>query len=160
MEVYNHDLVILGTGLAGLRAALEAAQQSKGELDIALVSKLQLMRAHSVAAEGGTAAVMRQDEGDSYELHAWDTVKGSDFLADQDVVDREVQHRVVGRQDGPAGIPEHHAHPFAHERVPQNLRAGHCLFLSHITLSRNCQPVTAPCEADETSRAYFASTPR
>lgn len=91
MEVYNHDLVILGTGLAGLRAALEAAQQSKGELDIALVSKLQLMRAHSVAAEGGTAAVMRQDEGDSYELHAWDTVKGSDFLADQNVVDFFVQ---------------------------------------------------------------------
>ncbi|HLE90813.1 MAG TPA: succinate dehydrogenase/fumarate reductase flavoprotein subunit, partial [Anaerolineales bacterium] len=95
----NHDLVILGTGLAGLRAALEAAQQSKGELDIALVSKLQLMRAHSVAAEGGTAAVMRQDEGDSYELHAWDTVKGSDFLADQNVVDffvhempREILH--------------------------------------------------------------------
>jgi succinate dehydrogenase flavoprotein subunit len=87
MEVYDHDLVILGTGLAGLRAALEAAQQSKGALDIALVSKLQLMRAHSVAAEGGTAAVMRQDEGDSYELHAWDTVKGSDFLADQNVVD-------------------------------------------------------------------------
>ena len=87
MEVYNHDLIILGTGLAGLRAALEAAQQSGGELDIALVSKLQLMRAHSVAAEGGTAAVMRQDEGDSYELHAWDTVKGSDFLADQNVVD-------------------------------------------------------------------------
>ena len=87
MEVYNHDLVILGTGLAGLRAALEAARQSLGKLDIALVSKLQLMRAHSVAAEGGTAAVLRQDEGDSYELHAWDTVKGSDFLADQDVVD-------------------------------------------------------------------------
>jgi succinate dehydrogenase / fumarate reductase, flavoprotein subunit len=87
MEVFNHDLIILGTGLAGLRAALEAAQQSKGELDIALVSKLQLMRAHSVAAEGGTAAVIRQEEGDSYELHAWDTVKGSDFLADQNVVD-------------------------------------------------------------------------
>jgi succinate dehydrogenase / fumarate reductase flavoprotein subunit len=87
MEVYTHDLIILGTGLAGLRAALEAAQVSNGNLDIALVSKLQLMRAHSVAAEGGTAAVMRQDKGDSYELHAWDTVKGSDFLADQDVVD-------------------------------------------------------------------------
>ena len=55
MEVYTHDLVILGTGLAGLRAALEAAQQSQGALDIALVSKLQLMRAHSVAAEGLTA---------------------------------------------------------------------------------------------------------
>ncbi len=49
MEVFNHDLVILGTGLAGLRAALEASQQSSGELDIALVSKLQLMRAHKPA---------------------------------------------------------------------------------------------------------------
>lgn len=87
MEVHTHDLIILGTGLAGLRAALEAAQVSKGNLDIALVSKLQLMRAHSVAAEGGTAAVMRQDKGDSFEVHAWDTIKGSDFLADQDVVD-------------------------------------------------------------------------
>jgi len=56
-------------------------------LDIGLVSKLQLMRAHSVCAEGGTAAVLRQDEGDSFELHAWDTVKGSDFLADQDAVE-------------------------------------------------------------------------
>jgi succinate dehydrogenase / fumarate reductase flavoprotein subunit len=87
MEIVTHDLVILGSGLAGLRAALQAAQESQGELDIALVSKLQLMRAHSVAAEGGTGAVMRPDEGDSCELHAWDTVKGSDFLADQDVVD-------------------------------------------------------------------------
>lgn len=87
MEVFNHDLVILGAGIAGLRAALEAARVSRGDLDIAIVSKLQLMRAHSVAAEGGTAAVLRQDEGDSYELHAWDTVKGSDFLADQDAVE-------------------------------------------------------------------------
>jgi succinate dehydrogenase / fumarate reductase flavoprotein subunit len=53
MEVYNHDLVILGTGLAGLRAALEASQESKGELNIAFVSKLQLMRAHSWIVHGG-----------------------------------------------------------------------------------------------------------
>lgn len=85
-EKVEHDLLILGTGLAGLRAALEAARVSKGELDIGLVSKLQLMRAHSVCAEGGTAAVLRPELGDSLELHAWDTVKGSDFLADQDVV--------------------------------------------------------------------------
>ncbi len=87
MEIVTHDLVILGAGLAGLRAALEAAAVSRGALDIALVSKVQLMRAHSVAAEGGTAAVLRPEEGDSFELHAWDTVKGSDFLADQDAVD-------------------------------------------------------------------------
>jgi succinate dehydrogenase / fumarate reductase flavoprotein subunit len=85
-EKVEHDLLILGTGLAGLRAALEAARVSKGQLDIGLVSKLQLMRAHSVCAEGGTAAVLRTEEGDSLELHAWDTVKGSDFLGDQDVI--------------------------------------------------------------------------
>jgi succinate dehydrogenase / fumarate reductase flavoprotein subunit len=85
MEV-SHDLLILGSGLAGLRATVEAARVSKDELDIAIVSRVHLMRSHSVCAEGGTAAVMRPEEGDSLELHAWDTVRGSDFLADQDVV--------------------------------------------------------------------------
>jgi len=90
MESYTHDLLILGSGLAGLRAALEAAKVSKGKLDIAIIAKTQLMRAHSACAEGGTASVTRPEEGDTLELHAWDTVKGSDFLADQDVVDRFV----------------------------------------------------------------------
>jgi succinate dehydrogenase / fumarate reductase flavoprotein subunit len=89
-NVSTHDVVILGTGLAGLRAAVELSIQTRGDVDIAMVSKVQLMRAHSVCAEGGTGAVMRPEEGDSFELHAWDTVKGSDFLADQDVVDRFV----------------------------------------------------------------------
>lgn len=83
----SHDVLILGTGIGGLRAALEISILSKGKLDIALISKVQLMRSHSVGAEGGTAAVMRPEEGDTFELHSWDTVKGSDFLADQDVVD-------------------------------------------------------------------------
>ena len=86
VETVAHDLIILGAGLAGLRAALEAARLYGRKLNIAIVSKVQLMRAHSVAAEGGTAAVLRPEEGDSLELHAWDTVKGSDFLADQDAV--------------------------------------------------------------------------
>ncbi len=90
-EVITHDILILGTGLAGLRAALEIARVSKGTLNMGLVSKIQLMRAHSTGAEGGTAAVLRPEEGDSMELHAWDTVKGSDFLADQDVVFRFVK---------------------------------------------------------------------
>lgn len=85
-----HDVIIFGTGLAGLRAAVELNIRMKGKVDIALVSKVQIMRSHSVCAEGGTAAVMRPEEGDSLDLHAWDTVKGSDFLADQDVVDRFV----------------------------------------------------------------------
>jgi succinate dehydrogenase / fumarate reductase flavoprotein subunit len=89
-EVVTHDVLILGAGLAGLRAAVELSIRTGGKVDIGIVSKVQLMRAHSVCAEGGTGAVMRPEEGDSFELHAWDTVKGSDFLADQDVVDRFV----------------------------------------------------------------------
>ena len=90
-DVIRHDVLILGAGLAGLRAAVEASRVTGGKADIGVVSKVQLMRAHSVCAEGGTAAVLRPEEGDSLELHAWDTVKGSDFLADQDVVHRFVE---------------------------------------------------------------------
>jgi succinate dehydrogenase / fumarate reductase flavoprotein subunit len=90
-EMLRHDVLILGAGLAGLRGAVELARRTAGKVDIGIVSKVQLMRAHSVCAEGGTGAVLRTDEGDSLELHAWDTVKGSDFLADQDVVDRFVE---------------------------------------------------------------------
>ncbi|MGD0869250.1 MAG: succinate dehydrogenase/fumarate reductase flavoprotein subunit [Bryobacteraceae bacterium] len=91
MQQITHDVVILGTGLAGLRAAVEICMKTRGAADIGIVSKVQVMRSHSVCAEGGTGAVMRPEEGDSFELHAWDTVKGSDFLADQDTVDRFVK---------------------------------------------------------------------
>ena len=90
VESLTHDVLILGAGLAGLRAAGEISRRLDGKVNIGIVSKVQLMRAHSVCAEGGTAAVLRTDEGDSLELHAWDTVKGSDFLGDQDVVRRFV----------------------------------------------------------------------
>jgi succinate dehydrogenase / fumarate reductase flavoprotein subunit len=91
VEKATHDLLILGAGLAGQRAAIEASRITNGKIDVALVSKVHPMRSHSVAAEGGTAAVLRPEEGDTYELHAWDTVKGSDFLADQDAVDMFVR---------------------------------------------------------------------
>jgi succinate dehydrogenase / fumarate reductase flavoprotein subunit len=90
-EELCHDVLILGSGIAGLRAALEISIESGGKADVAVISKLQIMRSHSVGAEGGTAAVLRPEEGDTLDLHAWDTVKGSDFLADQDVVDRFVR---------------------------------------------------------------------
>jgi succinate dehydrogenase / fumarate reductase flavoprotein subunit len=88
METLVHDIVILGGGIAGLRAAIAAAEVSD-KLNIAVISKVQPLRSHSVCAQGGTAAVLK--EGDSLDLHAWDTVKGSDFLADQDVVEFFVQ---------------------------------------------------------------------
>jgi len=84
MEKYNHDIIIVGAGLTGLRAAVAAAEINN-KLDIAVISKLHPIRSHSVCAQGGTAAVTQ--EKDSYELHAFDTVKGADFLADQDVVE-------------------------------------------------------------------------
>ncbi|MFP3402729.1 MAG: FAD-binding protein, partial [Acidilobus sp.] len=86
VDTIYHDIVIVGSGIAGLRAAVEIKRRYGDKLNVGMVSKVQLMRSHSVAAEGGTAAALYPQEGDSFTLHAWDTIKGSDFLADQDVV--------------------------------------------------------------------------
>ena len=86
--MFTHDIVIVGGGGAGLRAAIAAAEISN-KLSIALVSKVYPMRSHTVSAEGGTAAVMR--DFDSLDLHARDTIFGADFLADQDAVEAFVQ---------------------------------------------------------------------
>jgi fumarate reductase flavoprotein subunit len=83
MNVFRHDIVIVGGGGAGLRAAIEAAENHPNA-SIALVSKVYPMRSHTVSAEGGAAAVARDD--DNLELHGFDTVKGSDFLGDQDAI--------------------------------------------------------------------------
>ena len=90
-EAISHDIVIIGSGLAGLRAAISAASIDK-RLSIAVISKVQVMRSHSVSAEGGTAAVLYEEEGDNRESHIYDTIKGSDFLADQDVAERLVNN--------------------------------------------------------------------
>ncbi len=99
VEVLKYDMVILGSGLAGLRAAFEAARVSNGKLRIAVLSKVQAMRSHSVSAEGGASAVLYPKEnGDNLDLHAYDTVKGSDFLADQDAVEvlvREAPKEII-----------------------------------------------------------------
>jgi succinate dehydrogenase / fumarate reductase flavoprotein subunit len=87
VETLSYDLVIIGSGIAGLRAAIEAARISKGNCSIAVLTKVQAMRSHSVSAEGGTAAVLYPEKGDTLESHIYDTVKGSDFLADQDAVE-------------------------------------------------------------------------
>ena len=87
VDSLEFDLIICGSGLAGLRAAIAAAKKGP-HLKIGVVSKVQVMRSHSVSAEGGTAAVLFEEEGDTIESHIYDTVKGSDFLADQDVAER------------------------------------------------------------------------
>ena len=88
MNVPKHDILIVGGGGAGLRAAI-AAVETDQSLSVGLVSKVYPMRSHTVSAEGGSAAVMRED--DSFDSHCYDTIKGSDFLADQDVVEAFVK---------------------------------------------------------------------
>jgi len=122
-QVIAHDVLILGAGLAGLRAAGEISIKSGGRINIGIVSKVQLMRAHSVCAEGGSAAAIHPEEGDSLELHAWDTVKGSDFLADQDVVDR-----FVSIMPDEIRLLEHWGLPFSRRedgRIMQRPFGGH-----------------------------------
>jgi len=89
MEVVTHDIIVVGGGGAGIRAAIAAAQADPS-LSIAMVTKVYPMRSHTVAAEGGAAACLKLDE-DSLDLHAYDTIKGSDYLADQDVVESFVE---------------------------------------------------------------------
>jgi fumarate reductase flavoprotein subunit len=83
-ETKQHDVVIVGGGGAGLRAAIAIAQ-SDPDLDIAVLSKVYPMRSHTVAAEGGAAAVIK--DTDSLEAHCHDTISGADWLADQDAVE-------------------------------------------------------------------------
>jgi succinate dehydrogenase / fumarate reductase flavoprotein subunit len=80
--IADHDVLVLGAGLAGMRAALEAARRGA---NVAILSKVHPLRSHSGAAEGGINAAL--DPGDSWEIHAFDTIKGSDYLADQDAVE-------------------------------------------------------------------------
>ena len=92
MEFPVYDVLIVGGGGAGLRAAIAAAETDPS-LRILIVSKVYPMRSHTVSAEGGAAAVMRPD--DSWETHAFDTIKGSDYLADQFVVETFVREAPV-----------------------------------------------------------------
>jgi succinate dehydrogenase / fumarate reductase flavoprotein subunit len=82
----DHDVIIVGGGLAGSRAALEIVRTNPS-LSVGLVAKTHPIRSHSVAAQGGMAATLKNvDATDTWEAHAFDTVKGSDYLADQDAV--------------------------------------------------------------------------
>jgi len=143
-ELHEHDVVIIGAGLAGLRAAVEATRAGK---DVAIISKVHPLRSHSVAAQGGINAALGNAPGagdDRWEDHAFDTVKGSDYLADQDAVDiltsrapeavYEMEHmgavfsrfedgRIAQRPFGGAGFPRT---CYAADRTGHNLL--HTLF--------------------------------
>ncbi|MFW9958957.1 MAG: FAD-dependent oxidoreductase [Candidatus Odinarchaeota archaeon] len=81
ITLHKHDVLVIGAGLAGLRVAIQLAE----DFDVAILTKVHPLRSHSVAAQGGINASL--GENDTWEQHAFDTVKGSDYLADQDVVE-------------------------------------------------------------------------
>jgi len=88
MDVSSHDVLLVGGGGAGLRAAI-AVSEVNPKLSVAVVSKVYPMRSHTVSAEGGAAAVIKP--GDSLEDHAYDTISGGDWICDQDAVEAFVR---------------------------------------------------------------------
>ncbi len=128
--MYSHDVVIIGSGLAGLRAASELA----GNLDVAIVTKLYPSRSHSGAAQGGVAAALGNVDGDSIEAHIYDTVKGSDFLGDQDAIE-------ILCNDAPRTIyeMEHWGCPFSRtddQKINQRAFGGHSFLRSCFSADR------------------------
>lgn len=140
---FKHDIVIIGSGLAGLRAAVECVE----EADVAIVSKVLPTRSHSGAAQGGITASIGNEEEDHWEWHMFDTVKGSDYLADQDAVETMVK-------DAPRVIYEleHMGVPFsrnAEGKIAQRNFGGH-------TSAYGKKPVKRACYAsDRTGRVVL-----
>src|SRR5213593_2154299 len=88
LDISSHDVLLVGGGGAGLRAAI-AVSETDPSLSVAVVSKVYPMRSHTVSAEGGAAGVIGPD--DSLDEHAYDTISGSDWLSDQDAVEAFVR---------------------------------------------------------------------
>jgi succinate dehydrogenase / fumarate reductase flavoprotein subunit len=120
--VHKHDVVIVGSGLAGLRAALEASKIA----DVAVVTKLFPTRSHSGAAQGGIAASLANESPeDNWEFHMFDTVKGSDYLGDQDAI-----YQMVTQAPEVVIELEHMGVPFSRTKdgkIAQRKFGGHTL---------------------------------
>jgi len=128
----NYDAVIVGAGLAGLRAAIELGGQAR----VAVISKVFATRSHSGAAQGGIGAAVGNEEEDRWEWHMFDTVKGSDYLGDQDAI--EIMTRDAARTIYEL---EHLGVPFNRTRdgrIAQRAFGGHTRDFGKAAVKRAC----------------------
>ena len=140
---HRFDVVIVGAGLAGLRAAIELGEETR----VAVISKVFTTRSHSGAAQGGIGAAIGNEEQDSWEWHMFDTVKGSDYLGDQDAIE-------IMAQDAPRVIYEleHLGVPFnrtADGKIAQRAFGGHTRNFGQAPVKRACYA------ADRTGRVIL-----
>ena len=141
---FEHDIVIVGAGGAGLMAALYAKE---GGADVAVVSKLHPLRSHTGAAQGGIGASLGNEEEDHWLWHAFDTVKGSDYLGDQDAIE-------ILCKDAPRTIVEleHYGVPFSRNKegkISQRRFGGHTRNFGEAPVRRSCHA------ADRTGHAIL-----
>ncbi len=133
---HEYDIVIVGAGLAGLRAAVEI----EDGVSVAVLSKVFATRSHSGAAQGGIGAALGNEEEDSWEWHMFDTVKGSDYLGDQDAIE-------ILAKDAPRAIYEleHLGVPFNRTRegkIAQRAFGGHTRNFGEAPVKRACYAAT------------------
>jgi succinate dehydrogenase / fumarate reductase flavoprotein subunit len=130
---FSHDVVVVGAGGSGLMSALYARE---GGADVAVVSKLHPLRSHTGAAQGGIAAALGNEEEDHWLWHAFDTVKGSDYLGDQDAIEALCK-------DAPRTVYEleHYGVPFSRNergRISQRRFGGHTRNFGEAPVRRAC----------------------
>ncbi|MGD9321004.1 MAG: succinate dehydrogenase flavoprotein subunit [Desulfobacteraceae bacterium] len=140
---HQYDVIIVGAGLAGLRAAIEMDE----DLNVAVLTKVFATRSHSGAAQGGIGAALGNEEEDRWEWHMFDTVKGSDYLGDQDAIE-------ILAKDAPRAIYEleHLGVPFnrTHEgKIAQRAFGGHTRNFGEAPVKRACYA------ADRTGRVIL-----
>jgi len=129
---HQYDVIIVGAGLAGLRAAIELGEDTR----VAVLSKVFATRSHSGAAQGGIGAALGNEEEDSWEWHAFDTVKGSDYLGDQEAIE-------IMARDAPRTIIEleHMGVPFNRTpegKIAQRAFGGHTRNFGESAVKRAC----------------------